>query len=135
KLTNGSDRQTAQPQLTLKSISAAAPPHSERAEHRCHVICCLRCKVMSPKLEQIIEAIQQLLPSEQEEFLRWLKERDLTVNKKASEAELEAEVDRMLLARGHIQELPVGLTDEEDDFEPIEIEGEPLSETIIRERR
>ena len=90
---------------------------------------------MSPKLEQIIEAIQQLLPSEQEEFLRWLKERDLTVNKKASEAELEAEVDRMLLARGHIQELPVGLTDEEDDFEPIEIEGEPLSETIIRERR
>ena len=90
---------------------------------------------MSPKLEQIIEAIQQLLPSEQEEILRWLKERDLTVNKKASEAELEAEVDRMLLARGHIQELPVGLTDEEDDFEPIEIEGEPLSETIIRERR
>jgi len=90
---------------------------------------------MSPKLEQIIEAIQQLPPSEQEEIRQWLKERALSVNQKASEAELEVEVDRMLLARGRIQAIPVGLTDEEDDFEPIEIEGEPLSETIIRERR
>ncbi len=40
-----------------------------------------------------------------------------------------------LLAKGVISEIPEGITDEEDDFEPIEIEGEPLSETIIRERR
>ena len=70
---------------------------------------------MSPKLEQIIEAIQQLLPSEQEAVLQWLKERELAVDKKAAEVELEAEVDRMLLARGLIQEIPAGLTDEDDD--------------------
>lgn len=90
---------------------------------------------MSPKFEQIIQAIQQLPPGEQKQVLKWLTEHKPSVNNKASTAELEAEVDRMLLARGIIKEIPVGLTDEEDDFEPIEIEGEPLSETIIRERR
>ncbi|MDQ3756010.1 MAG: hypothetical protein M3371_14920 [Acidobacteriota bacterium] len=90
---------------------------------------------MSPKTKQVIQALQQLPPVEQEKVLEWLKQRNLTVNQKAPEAELEAEVDRALLARGIIKEIPVGLTDEEDDFEPIEIEGEPLSETIIRERR
>ncbi len=40
-----------------------------------------------------------------------------------------------LLANGFISEIPEGMTDEEDDFEPIEFEGEPVSETIIRERR
>lgn len=39
-----------------------------------------------------------------------------------------------LLANGFISEIPQGITDEEDDFEPIEIEGEPISETIIRDR-
>jgi predicted DNA-binding antitoxin AbrB/MazE fold protein len=42
---------------------------------------------------------------------------------------------QMLLAEGLISHIPEGITDDEDDFEPIEIEGEPLSETIIRERR
>jgi hypothetical protein len=41
----------------------------------------------------------------------------------------------VLLERGILKEIPVGASDEEDDFEPIEIKGEPLSETIIRERR
>ncbi len=42
---------------------------------------------------------------------------------------------QQLLAEGIISHIPEGITDEEDDFEPIEIEGEPISETIIRERR
>ena len=40
-----------------------------------------------------------------------------------------------LLAEGFISDIPEGMTDDEDDFEPIDFEGEPVSETIIRERR
>lgn len=47
----------------------------------------------------------------------------------------EEEFLRQLLAEGLISEIPEGVTDEEDDFEPVEFEGEPISETIIRERR
>lgn len=54
--------------------------------------------------------------------------------------ELEAREDafeRKLLAEGFISNIPSrDETDEEyDAFEPIEFEGEPLSEMIIRERR
>jgi hypothetical protein len=49
----------------------------------------------------------------------------------------EDEFERYLLAKGVINHIPTrDETDEEfDNFEPIEFEGEPLSETIIRERR
>lgn len=46
----------------------------------------------------------------------------------------EEEFLQKLLANGFISEIPEGMTDEEDDFEPIEIEGEPISETIIQDR-
>jgi hypothetical protein len=49
----------------------------------------------------------------------------------------EDEFERQLLAKGVISHIPTrDETDEEfDKFEPIEVAGEPLSETIIRERR
>ena len=56
---------------------------------------------------------------------------DSELNGKISEADFL----QQLLAEGFISHIPEGITDEEDDFEPIEIEGEPISETIIRERR
>jgi hypothetical protein len=43
----------------------------------------------------------------------------------------EDEFLQMLLAEGHISNLPQKYTDEDDDFEPIEVEGEPISEMII----
>ena len=48
----------------------------------------------------------------------------------------EEELLRYMYEVGEIAELPdsAGDLDDEDD-EPIEIEGEPLSETILRERR
>ena len=48
----------------------------------------------------------------------------------------EDEFEQYLLAKGVISHIPLRtMTDEEfDEFEPIEIEGEPLSEQIIRER-
>jgi hypothetical protein len=47
----------------------------------------------------------------------------------------EEEFLQKLLAEGFISDIPEGMSDEEDDFEPIDFEGEPVSETIIRERR
>lgn len=49
----------------------------------------------------------------------------------------EDEFERHLLAKGVVSHIPTrDETDEEfDKFEPIEVLGEPLSETIIRERR
>jgi Arc/MetJ-type ribon-helix-helix transcriptional regulator len=46
------------------------------------------------------------------------------------------ELHRQMLADGLISELPNTALDIDDDQDaPIEIQGEPLSETIIRERR
>lgn len=49
----------------------------------------------------------------------------------------EDEFEQYVLAKGFISSIPSrDETDEEfDAFEPIEVEGEPLSEMIIRERR
>jgi Arc/MetJ-type ribon-helix-helix transcriptional regulator len=48
----------------------------------------------------------------------------------------QEELDQYMLAIGVISQLPDTAADFDDpDDEPIEIEGEPLSETIIRERR
>jgi len=49
----------------------------------------------------------------------------------------EDEFERQLLAKGVITHIPTrDETDEEfDKFEPIDVAGEPISETIIRERR
>ena len=48
----------------------------------------------------------------------------------------EDEFEQYLLVKGIISQIPTrDETDEDDDFEPIEFEGEPLSEMIIRERR
>ncbi len=56
-----------------------------------------------------------------------------------SDEDIEAREDafaQKLLAEGFIGSNPArDETDEDDDFEPIEFEGEPLSEMIIRERR
>ena len=55
---------------------------------------------------------------------------------KTAKAQTEDEVLRQMLADGLITQLPNRNADVDDeDDEPVVIEGEPLSETIIRERR
>lgn len=44
------------------------------------------------------------------------------------------EILREMLAEGMISRIPEGISDDEDDFEPIEIKGKPLSETILEDR-
>jgi hypothetical protein len=50
-------------------------------------------------------------------------------------ARTEEEILQQMLADGRITRLPDRTADIDDDDEPVVIEGEPLSETIIRERR
>ncbi len=86
---------------------------------------------------EIINEIYKLPVLEQAEIKKNLLE-NLDTNGAAEQEKpliTEREFAEYLLAKGVISEIPEGITDEEDDFEPIEIEGEPLSETIIRERR
>ncbi len=63
----------------------------------------------------------------------------IKITKEILAEEIEAredEFERKLLAEGFIKSIPTRTeNDEDDDFEPIQFEGEPLSEMIIRERR
>ena len=90
---------------------------------------------MSPNFEQVIQTIQHLPAIEQKKVLNWLEENKPAIDEKISEEELERKVLERLWAKGLISEIPPRWDDDDDDFEPIEIEGEPLSEMIIRERR
>lgn len=48
----------------------------------------------------------------------------------------EEEVERILLTEGIVSEIPPRLPDDEEEtYEPIDVPGKPLSETIIEERR
>ena len=49
----------------------------------------------------------------------------------------EEEVQRILFERGVISTIPrlCDYKDADDDFEPVERKGKPLSETVIEERR
>ena len=72
-----------------------------------------------------------------EQLINYLREQEKA---KLAMEEIEAredEFERYLLAKGVISQIPTrDETDEEfDAFEPLAVEGEPLSETIIRERR
>ncbi len=86
--------------------------------------------------QEIIKEIHKLPLPEQAEIKRNLLE-NLNINGSVEQKPQVTEEDflQYLLAKGVISEIPEGITDEEDDFDPVEIEGEPLSETIIRERR
>lgn len=84
-------------------------------------------------LQEIISEIGKLPLSEQRQVLETLNE-NIKQAELSEEERLEQEVLKRLLAKGIISEIPPRW-DEDDDFEPIEIGGEPLSEMIIRERR
>lgn len=80
--------------------------------------------------QEIIKEIQNLPPTQKREFLDNISK---TFQQETSAN--EEKVEQLLFEQGIIGE-PSNLDEyDEDDFEPIEIEGEPLSETIIKERR
>ncbi len=79
--------------------------------------------------QEIINEIQKLPPIERKEILDSLSE-ELT------EAEAEdLRLQKALFDAGLLREIKSPRHRKMGDFKPIEIKGEPLSETIIRERR
>jgi hypothetical protein len=83
---------------------------------------------------EILNEIHRLPPAEQKELKRKLFE-ETEINETAKPQMTEEEFLQMLIDEGLIANIPQKYTDEDDHFEPIEIEGEPISEMIIRERR
>jgi hypothetical protein len=88
---------------------------------------------------EILDEIRKMTLSEAREIAEqltgYLREQENRSTEQTDDR--EDEFERYLLAKGVISQIPTGdETDEEfDAFEPIAVEGEPLSETIIRERR
>ncbi len=55
-------------------------------------------------------------------------------NNISEEERLEQEIEKFLLEKGTISSIPSDWNDDDEDFEPIEVLGKPISETIIEER-
>ena len=82
---------------------------------------------------EILNEISKLPVRERQDIFKRL-DNDLHEKNAVSPEELrEREFERMLLAEGVIKEIPSGWNDD-DYFEPVEISGKPLSETIIEDR-
>ncbi len=56
------------------------------------------------------------------------------IESETDDVRVSDELLREMLAEGMISRIPEGITDEEDDFEPVEIEGRPFSETLLEDR-
>lgn len=94
---------------------------------------------MAPHVAKLIADIRSLPPEDRETIVKALSgtaaqpgQQSLTPEQAADEA-----YQRMLLEAGLISEIRLRCRDQAafDSYKPISISGEPLSETIIRERR
>lgn len=84
--------------------------------------------------QEIVNTVRNLPPENQRELLEVLQN-EVRGTKDAPIS--EEEVQRILFMRGVISTVPrfCDYSDAEDDFEPIDIKGKPLSETVVEERR
>ncbi len=84
--------------------------------------------------QELLSEIQKLPIVEQRYLFQKLAR---SLSEQPHEPISEDEVQRILFERGIIGKIPdsSAYTDEDEDFEPIEVVGKPLSETIIEERR
>ncbi|MGI8543652.1 MAG: hypothetical protein ACR2MD_09280 [Aridibacter sp.] len=89
--------------------------------------------MMTP--QEIIEEIKKLPLIEQKEITESILKhlRDVPITNWGNN---EEDITQLLYITGVISKPPNpnDYTDEDDDFEPIEIKGKPLSETIIEDR-
>ena len=84
--------------------------------------------------QEILRTVRRLPPENQREVLEALQNE---VGGQAESTVSERVVQRLLFERGVIGNLPneIEYTDDLDDFEPVALEGTPLSESVIEERR
>jgi hypothetical protein len=84
-------------------------------------------------LSEILEAVSKLTPAEKAQVAKQLDEKSES-DETRSLVERQEELNRELLAEGIIKSLPAR-RGKIRRFTPIKVEGKPLSETIIEERR
>ncbi len=88
---------------------------------------------METTAQKIISHVQTLPVRVQEEIIRTLQQNLQNYN--SSPAPDEDEIERILLAKNLISEIPQRSDDEEEEtYQPIKISGNPLSETVLEER-
>ena len=86
---------------------------------------------MATLVEKIAAEVSTLSDELQKEILHYAE----YLKNKSPEPEKEQRFFSLLLEQGLIDEIPAQKKElEDDDFEPILIQGEPLSETIIKNR-
>ena len=82
--------------------------------------------------QEIISTVQAFPIGVQKEIVKTLQK---NLKKPVYSTQSEDEIEQILLAKGLISEIPKRLKDkEEESYEPIEVKGKPLSETILEER-
>lgn len=79
---------------------------------------------------EILNEIYRLPLAEQ----KALREKLLNDSDFNAETTAQGEFDRVLFEEGFLANLP-DESDKDEDFEPVEFSGKPISETIIEERR
>ncbi len=87
---------------------------------------------MNNTLEKIIEEVRVLPP---EELRQVRKVVDSLLSESAKPKMTEEEFAHYLAAKGIISLPEESAEDDDDDWEPIEVTGQPLSEMIIEDRR
>ncbi len=90
---------------------------------------------MEVTVEKIESEVKQLSPQDLRKVQKLVD--SLLEQKEAQPKMTEEEFEKHLYEKGIISEVKPPITDfsRYDDYEPIKITGEPISETIIRERR
>ena len=85
-------------------------------------------------VERVLEEVKALTPGEQRQVHTLLNS---LLENQAHPQTPEDEFLQMLLQKGIIANIPnpAADADEDDAFEPVEVQGQPLSETVIEERR
>ncbi len=76
---------------------------------------------------EILNEINKLPTAERQKIVDSLTEKD--------EESIDLRLQKALYEDGLLREIRTTKSNKVADFKPIEIEGEPISETIIRERR
>ena len=85
----------------------------------------------SVSLDKVMEEVRALTPDEQRQVREMIDEL-----LKGSAASLEDLLDRDMLEAGLIRRIPLRSADSNyPEFKPIKVQGKPVSETIIEERR
>ncbi len=84
-------------------------------------------------LQEVLNEIYKMPLTEQKAIVKTLS---LKIKEESENPNISKnDVYQHLFKKGLITHIPKGMSDADDDFVPLKIDGEPLSETIIRERR